>query len=467
MPALLYIVLAFGVGLSIGLLLGLRRHLEHELRQQLKDRDCALEKIRQEFSLCNDKRVAAETAKTAADANLTREQERTALAEKKAESLSAEKGRLDHALANANASVNHLNENLLNERKQLETVHTTIQQKFEAISNALLVNSSKTFTEQSSKSLDEILKPLKADLSAFKAKLESTHTEASNQNVLLKDQIARIGTEAANLSKALRGEAKVLGDWAENMLDVILEKSGLQKDVHYRRQQGLKDQDQDGKQRFLDVIVDLPDKKHLIIDSKCSLARYQDHINSVTDADRLEQLEKHVKCIRDHIQDLGKKRYQDLYGINSPDFVLMYIPIEPAFLAAVSHDPGIFAEALEKNVVLITNSTLLATLRTVWSVWRLDIQNKNHQKIARRGGELYDKFCGFIDDMTELDKALKNGRNAWDEAFKKLSQGRGNLIWQVEELKSLGAKASKALPLQLVENASGEAETSVELQPPE
>jgi DNA recombination protein RmuC len=352
------------------------------------------------------------------------------------------------------AELKSLNERLTTERQQLETIQEKFRKEFEAISNKLILDNTSRFNQQSTESLGKLLTPLKETLGEFKTSLETTRKETATHSALLKEQISRIGTEAANLSKALKGDVKALGNWGENMLDQILEKSGLQRDVHYRRQRGAKDSE--GDQRFLDVIVELPEKRNLVIDSKVSLRAYEESVNTSGDADRLTALDRHVEALRKHFCDLGAKRYQDIHGINTPDFVLMYVPIEAAFFAAMARAPGLFAEALDENVVLITNSTLLATLRTVAHVWRLADQQKHVLEIADRGGKLYDKFVGFVEDLQAVGDSLGKARKAWEDASTKLHTGSGNLISQTEKLKQLGAKAAKSLPNALLEKADEE-----------
>jgi DNA recombination protein RmuC len=299
--------------------------------------------------------------------------------------------------------------------------------------------------------LTKLLEPLRENLAQFRASLETTRTEAASQNAVLRDTILRIGSEAANLAKALKGDAKVLGNWGENMLDQLLEKSGLQRDVHYRRQSSARDET--GDLRFLDVIVSLPEGRNLVIDSKVSLRAFEEAMNGTDEKTRASLIEQHVDATRRHFRALGEKRYHEIHGINGPDFVLMYIPIEAAYFAALAQAPGLFGEALEKNVVLITNSTLLATLHTVSGVWRLADQQKNALEIAERGGKLYDKFVGFIEDMKDVGKALESGQQAWESANNKLHQGPGNLVRQAELLRGLKVKATKSLPGDLVEKA--------------
>ena len=352
------------------------------------------------------------------------------------------------------AELKSLNERLTTERQQLEIIQKKFHQEFEAISNKLILDNTNRFNQQSTESLGKLLMPLKETLGEFKTSLETTRKETATHSALLKEQISRIGTEAANLSKALKGDVKALGNWGENMLDQILEKSGLQRDVHYRRQRGAKDVE--GDQRFLDVIVELPEKRNLVIDSKVSLRAYEESVNTSGDVERLTALDRHVEALRKHFCDLGEKRYQDIHGINTPDFVLMYVPIEAAFFAAMARAPGLFAEALDENVVLTTNSTLLATLRTVAHVWRLADQQKHVLEIADRGGKLYDKFVGFVEDLQAVGDSLGKARKAWEDASTKLHTGSGNLISQTEKLKQLGAKAAKSLPNALLEKADEE-----------
>jgi DNA recombination protein RmuC len=336
-------------------------------------------------------------------------------------------------------------ETLVTERKQIEILQEKFQKEFQAVSNKQLIDNRSEFGKQSSETLDVLLKPLRDELKDFKEKLQNTQTAAESYSNLLKNEIGRIGTEATNLARALKGDVKVLGNWGQNMLDRILEKSGLQGGLHYRRQHG--GRGDSGERRVLDVIVDLPDNKHLVIDSKVSLACYERHANATDDDPlRIKHLKDHLECIRTHIRDLSSKRYHEVYGINSPEFVLMYIPIEAAFFVAASEDPGLFSEALEKNVVLTTNSTLLATLRTAASVWRVADQQKHAIEIARRGGQLHDKFVGFINDLEDVGRALRKGQDSWESASRKLHSGPGNLVRQVDQLRQLGVKASRALP---------------------
>ncbi len=413
-------VLGGGLGGLIGWLLGSRKQtvapadsrLENELRQQLTQRDTEQKALQTQLQVLNQRN-----------------------------------GELSQELKS-------LGENLTAERLQLETIQEKFRKEFETVSTRLIADNTSNFNRQSAESLENLLKPLKEKLSEFKTSLDKTHEAATTNSALLKEQVSRIGAEAANLSKALKSDVKALGNWGENMLDQILEKSGLQRNLHYRRQHSAKDDE--GDQRYLDVIVDLPEKRNLVIDSKVSLRAYEESVNAVDDAGKLAGLERHIDSLRKHFKDLDAKSYQKIYGINSPDFVLMYVPIEAAFFAAIAHEPGLFAEALDYNVVLITNSTLLATLRTVSHVWQLADRQKHVLEIADLGGSLYDKFFGFISDMKEVGESLAGARESWEKANNKLHTGRGNLVSQTERLKKLGANAAKSLPNALLEKAGEE-----------
>jgi len=426
-----------------------------QLDEQLKERIERIQQVQGDLSAGQEKLTA--TANELASARAGLEAERQARLELSQahqqaraglESFQAELMTQKGLNSELTQKLLFLEERLATQRQEIEVIQQKFQKEFEAVANRLLVENSSRFGQQSAESLSQLLTPFRENLNDFKARLEKGQKEAAEDSGRLKEQIAHIGTEAANLSKALKGDVKVLGNWGENMLDQILERSGLQLGVHYRRQGAAKD-DQ-GDQRFLDVIVDLPEDKHLVIDSKVSLKAYEEYVNSAEEAARNRHLQAHVDSLRTHFRGLGAKRYHELHGITSPDFVLMYVPIEAAFFVAVGEDPRLFSEALDKNVILTTNSTLLATLRTVAHVWRLADQQKHALEIADRGGKLYDKFVGFVDDLQGIGAALTAAQGAWSEANKKLHQGPGNLVGQVEKLRALGVKASKRLPDPLV-----------------
>lgn len=328
---------------------------------------------------------------------------------------------------------------------------------FEFIASKILEEKTQKFTEQNRTNLDILLNPLKENIKAFEEKVDKVYKmEADERNTLkgvitqLVDLNKTMSVETQNLTKALKGDTKKQGNWGEIILERVLERSGLVKDQEYRVQTSL--QSAEGNRFQPDVIIDLPDEKHLIVDSKVSLVAYERLVNAETEADRDVFTKQHLVSIRNHINDLSSKNYSDLYKINSPDFVMLFIPIESCFSIAVQKDAELFNFAWDKRVVIVSPSTLLATLRTIASMWKQERQNRNVLEIARLGGEMYDKFVGFMGDMEGIGKNIRQSQDAYEKALNKLSDGRGNLTITAEKIKKLGAKASKQLdPRLLVE----------------
>ncbi len=470
MNSFFYLILGLALGGLVGWLLRSLRPassnpaLEKELREQLRGKDTEIADLRTrhqaQVDALAESKVEAERARTELKAETKLLADARAGAEERRQAQATAEAALRNereSNAGLQEKVKFLEERLQEERQLLKQMREQFEKDFAAVSLKLLSENAATFKTQSADSLREILQPLKENLNEVKAGMETTRKETQTHSALLKDQIQRIGTEAANLSKALKGDVKALGNWGENMLDQILAKSGLQEGVHYRRQ--ISGTDETEQQRYLDVVVDLPEGRHLVIDSKVSLKNYEEAVNATDDAARSEHTSRLVESLRRHFEGLGKKRYHDLEGINAPDFVLMYVPIEPAFTTAIGAEPELISDALAVNVVLITNSSLLATLRTVAHVWRLAEQQKNAAKIADRGGKLYDKFVGFVQDLDAVGNALGNAQRSFEGARSKLTEGSGNLVRQAEMLRELGAKTDKALPSSLVEK-SGAAESA-------
>ena len=298
--------------------------------------------------------------------------------------------------------------------------------------------------------MDVILNPLKENLKAFEDKVEKVYNmEAAERNTLkgvitqLMDLNKQISDEAQNLTKALKGDNKKQGNWGEVILERVLERSGLVRDQEYRIQAAM--QATDGTRYQPDVIIDLPDEKHLIIDSKVSLIAYEKLVNADTEDDRKLFAKAHVESIRGHVSGLSAKKYHDLYKINSPDFVLLFVPIESSFSIAVQLDGELFNYAWDRKVVIVSPSTLLATLRTIASMWKQERQNRNVLEIARLSGDMYDKFVGFLSDMDSIGKNINQTQSAYNNAINKLSEGRGNLTTTAEKIKKLGAKADKQI----------------------
>ncbi|RNI25043.1 DNA recombination protein RmuC [Rufibacter latericius] len=370
----------------------------------------------------------------------------------------------------AENDIYHLKQKLSDEREELSQLRETFMQQFTQVSNQVLVNNAEHFRKTSAENLEQVLSPLKERIKEFEAKVEQTYEKTLKDSTSLKEQITymaslnqQMSQDALNLTKALRGEKKAQGNWGEYLLENLLEKSGLERNVHYRREQVL--QHDDAKIFRPDVIVDLPDNKHLIIDSKVSLVAYDAYCNCEDEFQQQVYLKSHIQAIRTHFSDLSRKNYQHLHGIHSPDFVLMYIPIEPAFNLAIQHDRDLFLEALDRNIVFVTTSTLLATLRTVASVWKQESQKRNVLRIAEESGKLYDKFANFLDDLKDIGVNLDRSQQKYHAAMNKLSEGNGNLLKKVELLKKLGARTSKTMETQWLYNAPSLAENFLENHP--
>jgi len=341
--------------------------------------------------------------------------------------------------------------------KEMTNLHKTVTDQFENIANKILEEKSEKFTIKNKENLHVILTPFNEKLGEFKKKVEDTYRTESNERASLKGEIKQLlelnqtmASEAKQLTSALKGESKVQGNWGEIILERILEKSGLQKGIEFSTQEAF--QSQEGRRQHPDVILNLPEGKHIIIDSKVSLAAYERCFSTEEENEKEKAVDDHIKSIRTHIKQLSEKKYQQLYPINSPDFVLMFMPIEPAFGVAVKKDPTLFMHALDQNVLLVSPSTLLTTLQIIANIWKQDKQDKNAREIARKGGELYDKFVAILEDLQKLEKQFNTARGTYDTVIKKLSSGRGNLIQKVEEIKHLGAKTSKSLPAEFREN---------------
>lgn len=360
---------------------------------------------------------------------------------------------LSKDLASKEQVVKNLNEKIETSKKDLENLQEKFRAEFENLANRLFEEKSGKFLELNKTNMDTILSPLKEKIEEFKKKVEDTYTDEVRDITSLKSEIKhlaelnqQVSDDANKLANALKGESKTQGNWGEVQLEIILEKSGLIKNTHYRKQETFTD---DEGQKKPDYIVILPENKHLIIDSKVSLVAYERYFNSDSDEERQRYLSEHLASIIGHIKDLSSKNYQNLYQINPPDYVLMFIPIETAFTLVIKEDPNIFDFAFDKNIVLITNSTLLATLRTISYIWRQENQKKNVLEIARQSGALYDKFVDFMNDLIAVGKKIDDAKDSHHSAMNKLfdSKKKGDtLIGRVEKIRELGAKASKTLP---------------------
>lgn len=338
---------------------------------------------------------------------------------------------------------------------------SVLSDQFKNLANEILEEKSRRFAEQNQQNLDTLLKPLQEKLTDFRKQVDETYQSEARERFALKQEVEKLAglnlrmtDETRALTNALKGESKTQGDWGELVLETILENSGLRKGEEYVVQDT--HTISDGSRLQPDVVIRLPESKHLVIDSKVSITAYTRYMQADDEATKTAELNSHVQSIKQHIQGLSSKNYQDLYGVGSIDFVLMFIPVEPAFLSAMRHAPDIYQEALKKNIVIVCPSTLLATVRTVAHLWRQEYQNKNAQEIARQCAMLYDKFVGFVEDLDKVGQRLEQAQVSYNDAVGKLKTGRGNLIRTAENVKKLGVKPNKTLPSKLTDVADDE-----------
>lgn len=334
-----------------------------------------------------------------------------------------------------------------------------LSDRFKSIAAEILDEKSKKFTELNATNMSTILDPLKTKLDEFKVKVEDTYDKESKQRFSLEQEIKKLVTmtnqldaEAKSLTQALKGDSKARGTWGEIVLERVLERSGLREGQEYRTQASF--QTDDGGRSQPDVVVDLPQNRNVVIDSKVSLVAYERFVSEDNPILRDKYLAEHVASVRNHVQQLSAKNYQTLYQLNSLDFVLMFIPIEAAFSIAIQTGPDVFTDAFSRNVLIVTPSTLLATLRTIAFTWSQEYQSRNAQEIARQAGNLYDKFVLFAGSIQAIGQRIEQSQEAYEQAYKQLASGKGNLIKQAEKLRELGVKPSKAIPQPMLEAAS-------------
>jgi DNA recombination protein RmuC len=340
----------------------------------------------------------------------------------------------------------------------LNEARAELSNQFKSLANDILEEKSKRFTEQNQNNIEQILSPLKLKLQEFQSKVEEVYVQEGKDRSTLAEQVKQLmslnkqmSQDAHDLTSALKGQAKTQGNWGEFILERVLENSGLSKGEHYKTQESHRRED--GSRAQPDVIIYLPEGRHLVVDAKVSIVAYNDYANSDNEQVRDAALKRHIDSVRTHIKGLSGKNYQEIYQLKSLDFVIMFVPVEPAFMLAIAQDGELWQEAWAKNVLLVSPSTLLFVVRTVANLWRQEQQTRNSQDIAKRGGELYDKLVGFVDDFEKIGDKLKQAQKSYDDAFGKLSGGRGNLIRQASKLRELGVKPTKALPSAIVDLA--------------
>ncbi len=363
--------------------------------------------------------------------------------------------RLNSSLASSRTENDNLKARLLEQKTEIEQMNKQLTTEFENLSNRIMEKHSEKFTEQNMTSLHNLLDPLNEKLNDFKKKVEDTYDKESKDRISLFHEIKnlsqlneKMSKDAQNLTNALKGESKTQGNWGEFILESILEKSGLVQDREFRIQANFTKED--GGRAQPDVVIDLPGKRNIIIDSKVSLTAYERYCSAEDLEEKEQALNDHINSIRKHIKELNIAEYQHLYNLNSVDFVLMFCPIESALSSAITQERGLFEEAFEKNIVIVTPSTLLATLRTVAHIWKQEKQSSNAREIAEKAGGLYDKFVLFINNLKEIGSHIHAADHSYDEAMKQLSEGKGNIVGRIEYLKELGVKVKKSLPPELL-----------------
>lgn len=369
--------------------------------------------------------------------------------------LRTENGIQSQQLARAEADFGNLQEKLESQKKEMENLQQKFTTEFENIATKILKQNTQDFSVANQKSITELLSPLKEKIQVFEKKVEDTYEKGLKDQTDLKAELKKlhdlnlkISDEANNLTKALKGDVKKQGNWGEVILERILERSGLTEGREYTKQESVLSEN---GQRFQpDVAIHLPDQKHIVIDSKVSLVAYERLVNAADEKDRPAFVKEHLLSVRGHIKILSEKHYQHSPNFNSPDFVLLFVPIESSFSIAVQEDQDLFSYAWDNKVVIVSPSTLLATLRTIASIWQQENQTRNALEIARQSGALYDKFVSFISDMESIGKSLESTRKTYDQATNKLYSGSGNLVKRAENIRKLGAKTTKELPPEMI-----------------
>lgn len=454
---ILYIILAFILGAVLAYFIlkssSVSRKSYEELQQNFNQKEADFNKIIAEISAENKTQIQ----------KIAEQQELNERQNSEIKDLQNDKNQLIGLKSQLAAQNESLQQLLDSQKEEIVKIQEEAKLQFENLANKILEEKTLKFTEQNQQNLKNILNPLQEKITDFEKKVENTHKESIDYHAALRQQILglkemnlQMSKETLNLTKALKGDSKIQGNWGELVLERVLEKSGLEKGREYEIQKSFTTEE--GNRVQPDVIINLPDGKKMIVDSKVSLTAYEKYINEEDDEQKSSFLKEHVNSLKRHVEQLGSKNYQHLYQMESPDFVLLFIPIEPAFAIALNEDTQLYNKAFERNIVIVTPSTLLATLRTIDSMWTNQKQQENAYEIARQAGALYDKFDGFVTDLVKIGKKMDEAKTEYEGAMNKLVDGKGNLITSVQKLKIMGAKAKKSLPDAILNRANSSLE---------
>jgi DNA recombination protein RmuC len=368
---------------------------------------------------------------------------------------------VNNSLAAAEADYRNIQEKLLDQKKELENLNEKFAIEFRNLANDIFEEKSKKFTDQNKSNMFDLLKPLGEKIIEFEKKVEDTHKDTITRNSALREQLENLQRlnlqmtkEAENLTKALKGDSKTQGAWGEFILESILEKSGLERDREYTIQESFTTDE--GRLRP-DIIIRLPEKRHVIIDSKVSLTAYNNFVNAASEEEKIVALKAHLLSIRQHLKGLAEKNYQRISDKNL-DFIIMFIPIEPAYILAIQSEKKLYEEALEKRIVFVSPTLLIPSLQLIKNVWKQEYQNRNSQEIAKHAASLYEKFTGFTNDLIDIGNQFKKTQTSYENAMSKLATGNGNLVKSVERFKALGIKPSKNIDQRLVDRSGEQAD---------
>ena len=454
---ILYPILAFIFGAVLAYFIvkssSISRKIYDELNQNFTKKEAEFNKILAEISAENKSQ----------NQKIAEQQELNFKQNTEIKELQNDKNQLIGLKSQLSAQNENLQKLLDSQKEEIAKMQEVAKTEFQNLANKILEEKTLKFTEQNQQNLKNILNPLQEKITDFEKKVENTHKESIDYHAALRQQIIglkdlnlQMSKETVNLTKALKGDSKIQGNWGELVLERVLEKSGLEKGREYEIQKNFVTEE--GNRVQPDVVINLPDGKKMIVDSKVSLTAYEKYINEDDEEQKSAFLKEHVNSLKRHVEQLGNKNYQHLYEMESPDFVLLFIPIEPAFAIALNEDTQLYNKAFEKNIVIVTPSTLLATLRTIDSMWTNQKQQDNAIEIARQAGALYDKFEGFVTDLVKIGKKMDEAKTEYEGAMNKLVDGKGNLITSVQKLKIMGAKAKKSLPDPILNRANSSLE---------